>query len=409
MKSDGYRDWLIVASLFLTLFIVFGSGYDTAGVFFAPMLGELGWSRTRLSSLQTVLALTAGMAAPAVGWLLDRFEARAIMAAGVAFAGVGLMLASRAHSFALMVAAFIVLGAGICAATLLPCAFVIANWFGERRGTALGVTMAGASCGGMVMTLVAARAIAAAGWRMGFLILAMPMFLIALPLVLATVRTRPSREGNRSVADAALVRPGLDIGQAVRARSFWMIAVAQFCYSFASVGATVHTVPYLILIGYRPERAAQVLSATFGLAALGKPLVGYAADYLSGRIALALSLMLAALGQFLLLGARGGAAPLVAYALIYGVMSGAPLALIPMLIADSLGLKRFGSVGGITGVSMTVGAATGPLIAGWIFDVERSYTAAFVLFAAMLGLGAIAASRCSPLVTNQGSAKRTYS
>jgi len=232
-RSDEYKGWLIAASLFITLFIVFGSGYDTAGVFFAPMHNDLGWSRTRLSSLQTALALTAGMAAPAVGWLLDRFEARVIMGTGVAFAGIALMLASRAHSFGLMVAAFIVLGAGICAATLLPCSLVIANWFGEQRGTSLGITMAGASFGGMVMTLVATRAIAAAGWRAGFLILALPMFFVALPLVLATVRTRPAGEKDRGVSDAALALPGLDIGQAVRARSFWMIAVAQFCCTFA--------------------------------------------------------------------------------------------------------------------------------------------------------------------------------
>ncbi len=405
VKSSERKGWLIVASLFITLFIVFGAGYDASGVFFVPMIRDLSWSRTRLSSLQTALALTAGITAPAVGWLIDRIEARAVVSVGVALCGAAFLLASQANSFRLMAAAYVVLGAGISAATLLPCSLVIANWFGDRRGTALGITMAGTSLGGMVMTLVAARVIAAAGWRAAFVALALPMFLVALPLVVGTVATRPPGEKNPNASDAALTVPGLDIGQALRARSFWMIASAQFCYSFASAGATVHTVPCLITMGYRPERAAQVMSVIFGLASLGKPIVGYAADYLSGRSVLAISLALAALGQFLLLGARS-AAMLGAYALIYGPMSGAPLALIPMLIADSLGLKRFGSVSGLTGLFMTAGAASGPLVAGWIFDQGLGYAVAYTLFVGALAAGAIAATLSSPLIEDETSSSR---
>lgn len=45
MKGRKQRGWVIVASLFITLFLVFGSGYDAAGVFFVPMLRDLGWSQ----------------------------------------------------------------------------------------------------------------------------------------------------------------------------------------------------------------------------------------------------------------------------------------------------------------------------------------------------------------------------
>jgi MFS family permease len=404
MKFSEHKSRLIIVSLFVTLFIVFGSGYDAAGVFFVPMVRDLGWSRTRLSSLQTVLALTAGMTAPLVGWLLDRIEARVVVSIGVALCGAGFLLASQATSFALMTGAFFMLGAGLSAATLLPCSLVIANWFGQRRGAALGVTMAGTSLGGMAMTLVASRIIAASGWRAAFAALALPMFLVVLPLVAWTVTTRPPGKGDPGGSERAMIAAGLDIGQALRARSFWMIALAQFCYSFAGAGATLHTIPYLILMGYRPQRAAQVMSVTFGLASLGKPIAGYAADYLSGRIALAVTLVLAALGQSLLLGAPS-ATMVGAYALCYGLASGAPLALIPMLIADTLGLKRYGSLGGLTGLFMTAGAASGPLAAGWMFDEGFGYAVAFALFVGMLAAGAIAAVLSSPFTKGVASLK----
>ena len=72
---------------------------------------------------------------------------------------------------------------------------------------------------------------------------------------------------------------------------------------------------------------------------------------------------LAAAGQLILLAAYSFA-PLAAFTAIYGLASGAPLALVPDLIAESLGLKRFGTLAGLSGIFTTVGAATGPLAVG---------------------------------------------
>lgn len=396
VKAREYQSRLVIASLFVTLFFVFGSGYNTAGVFFAPMLQHFGWTRTRLSSLQTALALATGVTVPAVGWLLDTLEARFVIFGGTALAGSAFIIISRAHSYGVMLAAYALLGLGISAATLLPCSLVVANWFKERRGTALGIVMAGTSVGGMVMTLVAQRAIEVAGWRIAFLILALPMLLVAAPLVLATVSTRPQGGKSLGLQEITSTLSGLEIGQALRRRSFWMIAAAQFSYSFATAAATLYTISCLVFDGYEIGRAAEVWSLIFGLATAGKLIAGYAADYLSGRVTLALTLALMAIGQICLLGARS-AVMLIGYILLYGVMSGAPLALIPMVIAESLGLKRFGSLAGLTGVFITVGAAAGPVVAGWMLDRGIGYSVTFTLLAGTLALGAIVSLACLPL------------
>jgi MFS family permease len=398
MTPRERRGWLIVFSLFVTLFVVFGGGYNTSGVFFTPMRKYFGWDSTRQSSLQTILALTAGVTVPFFGWLLDKLEARLVMSGGIIVGGGALLLASRANSFSTLTVAYIGLGVAIAASTLLPNGLVIANWFRERRGIALGITTSGTSLGGMAMTLVAARAIGAAGWRAGYMALAVPTFLVAAPLVAFTIRTRPPGAEDGVEESANPLSAGLDIGPAIRSRSFWMIAAAQFCYSMAGAGATVHTIPYLIRLGFHPERAAQVFSITLGLASAGKFIMGYSADRVSGRVALSAAMALSAIGQLLLLGARSG--PLLGgYAVLYGTMSGAPLALIPMAIAESFGLKRFGSVSGLTGICITLGAALGPILGGLIMDSGAGYSTAFVLFAAALAAGSAAALGCSPLET----------
>lgn len=396
MTEQERRAWAIVSSLFVTLMLVFGSGYNTAGIFFTPLLKSFGWSRATVSSLQSVLALAAGLCTPLVGYLLDRVEARVVMVAGALLAGLGFLLASSVHSFPPMLLAYVLLGFGIGAGTLLPASLVIANWFGAQRGLAMGITMAGTSGGGMVMALVADRAIGRGGWRAGYLTLALPMFLIVAPLVYLVVRTRPPTSNSASVAQQSETLPGLEVKEALGGRSFWMIALAQFGFAFSVAGAGLHTVPYLIGRGYSAPRAALVLSLVLGMAGVGKLLMGLFADRAGGRTALAVNMTITAAGLLLLFGA-GSTALIVLFVVFYGLTVGAPLALVPVVMAESLGLKRFGSLSGLTGLFQTAGAAIGPLLAGWMFDRTGSYATVFELFSAVLVLAALAAYSCVPL------------
>ena len=76
------QGWIIVASLFVTLLLVFGSGYNTGSVFVPPLVKYFGWSRTKVSELQSLLAVSAGISGPLIGRLLDRDEAPRVRVAG---------------------------------------------------------------------------------------------------------------------------------------------------------------------------------------------------------------------------------------------------------------------------------------------------------------------------------------
>ena len=94
-------------------------------------------------------------------------------------------------------------------------------------------------------------------------------------------------------------------------------------------------------------------------------------------------------------------AVLIPFVLIFGLSLGAPLVLVPMLIAESLGLKRFGSIGGIAGIFNTIGAFVGPVGAGEIYDLTGSYTIAFEIFVVMCILGAAVTYACRSLESEQ--------
>ena len=56
---------------------------------------------------------------------------------------------------------------------------------------------------------------------------------------------------------------------------------------------------------------------------------------------------------------------------------------------------------GITGRFATAGAAIGPVLAGRIFDVSGSYSAAFSVFVAMWLIAAVSIFACQPLSAEQ--------
>jgi len=401
MTQRERQGWIIVASLFVTLVFVFGSGYNTGGLFFPHLLKHFGWKRAQLSTLQgAALPLSAGLSAPLIGWLLDRVEARVVMVAGAIMTGVSFLIASRVDSFGPLFGAYVLLGVGIGASTLLPCALVIANWFGARRGLAMGLTFAGTSLGGAAMTMVGNAAIARGGWRAGYVALAIPMFVIVVPLVILVVRTRPPQAEGVSVAQASDALPGFELREAFRCRSFWMISAAQFFFAAIAAGTGLHLITYLTELGYTASFAASMMSLVYVFAAFGKLGMGLLADRVSARIALSLNFLAACVGMILIFGA-GRTAVLIPFVLIFGLSLGAPLVLVPMLVAESLGLKRFGSIGGIAGVFNTIGAFVGPVGAGKIYDLSGSYVPAFEVFVVMCLLGAAVTYSCRSFESEQ--------
>jgi sugar phosphate permease len=401
MTQRERRGWILVGGLFATLFLVFGGGYNTSGVFFTPLLKNFGWSRAQLSTLTGALAISAGVSAPLIGWLLDRIEARLMIVAGTLMVAGAFFCASRSNSFTPMLASYLLLGVGIGAATLLPCAMVIANWFGpQNRGLAMGITFMGTSLGGAGMTLVANHAIESGGWRAGYIALAIPMVVVVIPIALALVKTRPHESSGKSVREMADGLAGFELKQALSTRSFWMVALAQFLYATVAAGTNLHLITHLIGLGYEHSFAARMFSLVLVMAAVGKLTMGVLADYISARIALAANFVIATAAMILVFQVANPSA-LYVFVVIFGFSVGAPLVLIPLLTVEAMGLKRFGSIGGIAGIANTIGAAVGPIGAGRIFDATHSYSTVFETFLVLSMMGVIATYACRSFETEQ--------
>ncbi len=410
MTNRERQGWIVVGAIFVTMFFIWGA-INSGAVFFVPILKSFGWTRARLSVAFSIGWVTGGAAGPLIGWLADRVNPKKMMTAGAIITGVLWFALSRATSFS----EFLVINGlfGICvgASTVIPCSLLIANWFDRRRGLAMGIAFSGMTLGGATMTMVANYAISAGGWRVGYATIAAPILFVVVPLILLLVRTRDSSEAHASVeargesqtvtrgSTPPVELPGLEIAQAVRARSFWLISAAQL-FAGLSIGMAPHYIAYLIGVGYSATLAATVVSLFLLATTAGTLLGGPLADRLGARPAMTATFILSALGMLGLLGASHPFA-LAANILAGGFAAGAFAVQNPLVMIESLGIRRLGSVMGITGVFFTFGAALSPIVTGRIFDLTGSYSIPISSFVVMYIICSLAILGCRPLDLEQ--------
>jgi MFS family permease len=401
MSRSERQGWSVIAALWVVMFFTIGATISTIGVFFNPLIHQFGWSHEQVSRIATGFILCMGITAPAAGWMLDWMPAQVPMGVGAATAAAGYLLASRSNSLAALIAAFALIGAGVGSSTLVPGTIVAANWFKQRRGLAIGIAICGSAVGATVVPPAIAHVIIIDGWRVAMLYLGAPLVLISVPVILVMIRTRPPGE---QAPDAALQKTqeiaGLELGAAMAALPFWMLAAVQVFFTVAYQGVYYHLVPYFIGAGFSPQRAAFIFGAKSAFVTAGTIVLGAMADKLGPRKVLAFGMTVLCLSLVDLLTASGrpafGTAAIILFVIGYGSATGTTVTTIPMLMGECLGMRRFATLMGIIGFIATVASALGPVITGLIFDLTGSYWVPFTVCASLFAAAAVVALMVYP-------------
>jgi MFS family permease len=396
---DRRQRWLVLATLFVVMAFLIGSTAMTVPIFFMPLVKVYGWSHARTSMFATAFVLFLGGCAPIAGWLLDRVQARIVMGAGAALVAVGLLWASQTHSFSGMLGAWVLMGAGAACSTVVPCAVVAANWFADNRGLAIGATLSGSGTGGMILPPLTDYLIRNYSIGTAFFVLAVPVVVIVLPMILLLIRTRPAGAVKTSVSEEVAHLPGLELGTALASAPFWLLFFILLSSSVGLAAAFYHTVPYLIHRGYSPAHAALLQATITAIGVPGNPLLGLIVDRFTARKVLPYAMIILAAVLLLMIGAghsQNWFVYLVLFVICFGLTSGATSSVIPVATVETMGLRRFGSISGLIGLSATFGLSGGTELVGRIYDMTSSYSIAFELGAACTLAAALAAFLLKP-------------
>lgn len=385
---------IILGALFVALFFIVAGTHNTVPIFLTPFIRQYGWPHSRAVIIPTVFTLVWGLSSPLVGWMVDRFKVHRVMTIGTIITVAGMMLAAAQRAFLPMVSAYVVIGIGSAMASTIPLTVIAARWFGERRGFAMGVAVAGMSAGGVILPPITDYIIRTMSIGTAYVALSVPIALIALPLVMFAIRNEPpAAHVSESAAAPVSDLPGLELYEALRSVPFWILIAAIYLGSISLASLFYFITPSLIHAGFSSRNAALVQSAQNLIAVPGLIFAGILADRFTGRKVAAAMLAGLAASSILLMEAGSGSAawPLyvAAFIVVFGSTAGVTAAVFPIALAELVGLKRFGTLSGLMSFASTFGMATGPILVGRFFQSSGNYAMGFEV-GAWLCLGAAA-------------------
>ncbi|MFC1953326.1 MFS transporter [Chloroflexota bacterium] len=397
-----YGWWMVIASTIMS-FVADGSLFFGFTVFFNPIRQTFGWSAAVMSIAFSIHRIGMGILSPIVGVLVDRVGPRKLMLFGWTVFGLGFLLISRVNSLWEFYGAFLVLTVGLSFGFFLVINTTIANWFIKKRSRAYSIISAGMASSGMLVPLLA-LIVEQFGWRTSLVIVAVTLWVVGLPLSLV-MRQRPSQHGllpdgetivamNESIDVSASQQendsfspevntqdPSFTAREALKTKSFWLLASMSFFQMIGMGSVWIHIVPYLESIYIPTTVGAFAVSGMTISSLIGRLGLGFLGDFMNKRYLIALSFSLQAIGLFLFsVIAVDKIWLIILFLLTYAPGYGAVISLTPALQADYYGSKNFGAIAGLILIVSMLGGIASPVVAGWIFDVTGSYRLAWRIF-----------------------------
>jgi len=177
------------------------------------------------------------------------------------------------------------------------------------------------------------------------------------------------------LAPAARAEPasGFGVREAIRSRRFMALYAACLCCSFGLFVPFVHLIPFAVDNGVAQSSAVLLIGAVGVGSTAGRFVLGGLADRLGREPALLL--MFAGMALCLLFWIAATAFwGMTLFALVYGVVYGGFVAVLPALAMDYFGGRNVSGILGVLYTSIAFGTLIGPSAAGYAFDLSHSYT-----------------------------------
>lgn len=397
-RTGVFFGWYIVGAGFLCLWINVGIGFYSFPVFLVELNRSLGWGRGATGIGISLTFIVAGLASPLVGRLLPRYGPKKLIAAGAVLMSLAFFLFGFMTALWQFYVMCSLLAIGLSCTGTMSTSYVISDWFQRKRGRAMGIMMVGAGLGGLTFVPLTNWLIGLFELQKTFIGYSILISLVIIPIAGSVIRRRPAElgilpDGDIGIADkendphavfgtSAPAKPNVSwtFRDAIRTRSFWAVGIALTLGTFGQTSILVHQVAYFQDIGISPEKAADALGLCAFLGIGGKVFFGAMADRYPVRYAMMLCFGLQFFGTFLLLKTHTLGSPYW-FVIVWGFAMGGVIALEPLIIAECFGLESFGVILGMLYVLTTIGGSAGVPFAGYVFDIYRSYTAAFSIFA----------------------------
>ena len=371
-------------------------------LFVHPLHEKYGWS---LSSIQTAFAvfiIAETWLVPFEGWVVDRFGPKYVVAAGGVLVGAAWSLNSVADSLFLLYVAAALGGIG-AGAVYGTCVGNAVRWFPDRRGLAVGFTVAGFGAGSALSIIPIQDMIAARGYEAAFLWFGLVQGLIVLVTAWA-LRAPPHGE---AVAPAArLLQTPRDFAptEMLRSRIFWLLYFMFILVYSGGLMATAQIAPIardfkvadvpVSLLGLTLPALTFAITLDRVMNGVTRPLCGWISDHIGRENTLFIAFLLEGIGIWALW--VYGQDPLL-FVILGGLAFfawGETASLFPTICTDVFGTKYATTNAALLYTAKGVASLLIPLASYWVVETGSWHdvfmaAALFNLLAAFLALAVL--------------------
>jgi OFA family oxalate/formate antiporter-like MFS transporter len=352
-------------------------------IFVRPLEAEFGWTRAQVSTVFTILVFVFGLTFIAGGRLQDKKGPFMVSVIGAVLNAIGFFMCAWTTTttwifFWLGVVA--ATGQGFGYATPIP---VMAKWFPDRRGLAVGLAVAGYGGGSAIFGPLGGNyLIPTYGWRTTFMVFGI-IFLVMGMIGAFLLKNPPA--GYRpagwtpapATAKAAATKYEFTPSEAIRTPTMYFMWIAYALGTSAGLMVISQLVPFARSVGHSIELATTAIFVGALGNASGRIFSGWMSDAL-GRLNV-LRLMIAASAVAMPILYHTGANVATLYIMVFVVYwcYGTQLSVNASTTSDFWGTKNAGVNYGILFTAWGVAGIIGPRIGGQMFDAYKDYRVAF--------------------------------
>ena len=404
IRGTYYGWWLVPATGF-THIITSVPLFHSMGMWFVAMESAFGWNRTQLSLAFAFTRIEGGILGPIEGWLVDRMGTRRMVLIGLIIMGGGFLFMSQVRHLWMFYVAFLIMALGQGIGGWLPLNAMLNNWFNRNRSKAMGWSASVAKFGALWLIPVIAWAVDPQddnlGWSLTAMIIGMVAIGLAFPIS-RIIRNRPEDYGmlpdgerpddverrRENPGRATRLSPSVEFtaSQALRTRTFWLIAIGHGFTSMAIIAIMAHLAPMLTDQGLTLPQAAWVVSTYTVSSMIFQIIGGYIGDTIPKNVGLFIFTMIQALSLLVLTFATE-VWMAFGFALLFGIGFGGRSPLTTSIRGEYFGRRSFGTIMGISQVPMNVLLLAAPVFPGILYDRYGDYTLAFLIIAGLNCIG----------------------
>jgi len=387
----GYisRWWRVAGGLMMNLAL--GSLYAWS-VFVAPLEKEFGWKRADTSMVFTYAVVVFAISFIVAGRLQDRYGPFWVSITGGLLVSIGFFLCAYTSSLNYLYICFGVLGGignGFGYATPIP---VMAKWFPDRRGLAVGLAVAGYGGGSAIFgPLSNLYLIPNFGWRSTFMILG-GIFLVMTMIGSFLLKNppagyKPPGWTPAPAAKAAATTYDFSPGEVLQTPAFWFMLVAYALGTSAGLMVISQLVPFARSQGI-PSTALQTMTLLVGAIgnASGRIFSGWLSDTLGRLNTLRLMIAISAVAMPILYAVGSNVTLLYVMVFVVYYCYGTQLSVNASTTSDFWGTKNAGINYGLLFTAWGAAGIIGPRIGGKFFDKYHNYEYAFYTAAVLAAI-----------------------